>query len=155
MVAGAAEEFIEKFQYKLLVSGYNQSEREDIVKEGEARYRNILDKVALGERPLYRPADWKKKERAIGKIRDKKSWFGKTNDSVLFVQATPGEVLRKRLQAVVKDHGMKVKVVEKGGRSLKGSLQKSDIEPLEGCGQECVVCQTGGKNCHREFVGIE
>ena len=125
-----------------MVSGYNQSEREDIVKEGEARYRNILDKVALGERPLYRPADWKKKEWAIGKIRDKKSWFGKTNDSVLFVQATPGEVLRKRLQAVVKDHGMKIKVVEKGGRSLKGSLQKSDIEPLDECGQECVVCQT-------------
>ena len=74
-------------------------------------------------------------------------------DSVLFVQATPGEVLKRQIQEVVKKHKLKIKVVEKGGRSIKSVLQRSDVEPSSSCGLPCVVCSSGGRNCSKESVG--
>ena len=53
---GFAEEHLDKFCYKLMVSGYNQREREIILKEGNARYRNLCELVEKGVRPLYRSA---------------------------------------------------------------------------------------------------
>ena len=147
---GAAEEYIEKFEYKMFLSGYSEGERSQIVKEGRARYFNILEKVEKGERPLYRPAGWFRKERALGKVRSEKNWYGVTKDTVVFVQATPGEILKKEVQAVVKAHGMKVRVVESVGKSLKRSLQRSDVEPGQSCGLPCVICESGGKQCHLE-----
>ena len=49
------------------------------------------------------------------------------------------------MQAVVKAHGMKVRVVETGGKSLKRSLQRFDVEPGQSCGLPCVICESGGK----------
>ena len=107
----------------MLLSGYNEEERNQIIKEGWTRYYNILEKVERGERPMYRPATWFTKERAIGKVRSSKNWYGVTKDTVLFVQATSGEILKTKVQAVVKAHGLKVKVVEAWGRSMKQYLQ--------------------------------
>ena len=152
---GAAEEYIENFEYKMFLSGYSEGERSQIVKEGRAIYFNILEKVEKGERPLYRPAGWFRKERALGKVRSEKNWYGVTKDTVVFVQATPGEILKKEVQAVVKAHGMKVRVVESGGKSLKRSLQRSDVEPGQSCGLPCVICESGGKQCHLESVGYQ
>ena len=153
MEDGLAECFIEEFEYKMCLSGYNQSERDIILREGRARYSNIILKSQRGERPLYRPAGWCKVERSMSKLRSKNGWYGTHMDSVLFVQATPGEVLRKQIQEVVKKHRLKIKVVEKGGRSIKSMLQRSDVEPSLSCGLPCVVCSSGGKNCSKESVG--
>ena len=52
---------------------------------------------------------------------------------------------------------MKVRVVEKGGRTVKSILQKSDINPRMRCMKsDCYVCLTkeSGK-CWRESVGYE
>ena len=49
---GLTEEQLDKFCYKLMVSGYNQREREIILKEGNARYRNLCELVEKGVRPL-------------------------------------------------------------------------------------------------------
>ena len=65
------------------------------------------------------------------------------------------EVLKKEVQAVAKPHGMKVRVVESGGKSLKRSLQRSDVEPDQSCGLPCVICESGGKQCHLETVGYQ
>ena len=89
---------------------------------------------------MYRPATWLTKERAIGKVRSSKNWYGVIKDTVLFVQAAPGEILKTEVQAVVKADGLKVKVVEAGGRSMKQYLQRSDVGPVQTCGLPCVVC---------------
>ena len=153
---GLAEEEIERLCYRMLISGYNLWERSSIVKEGRSRYYNILKKVEGGERELYREAVWKKEERAVKKIIKMKNWYG-DNDSVVFVQSTPGEVLRKAIDKVMHEEGMKVRVVEKGGRTVKSILQKSDINPRMRClKSDCYVCLTkeSGK-CWRESVGYE
>ena len=43
---------IEKFNFKMLTSGYSERERQVIVKEGLARVANLKDKAASIKRPL-------------------------------------------------------------------------------------------------------
>ena len=127
----------------MLASGYNNFERDMIVTEGIASFKNIKAKVDQRKRPLYRKGDWNKLERCIEKKIKAKMWHGKENVSVLFVQATPNEELRKLLQKEAEKAGLKIKVIEKGGRSIKSMLQKSDIEPQKSCGDiNCVICKT-------------
>ena len=145
-------EMIDRFCYKMLKSGYNQWERSIIVSEGMACVNNIKEKAQNGERPLYRIGEWKKLERGIRKI--KKSWYGKTTETVLFVQATPNEELRKKIQKEADKSGLRIKVCEKGGRTIRSLLQRSDVSPQMSCGDDqCVICKTketgrcGKENC--------
>ena len=151
---GYAEDDIDRFLYKLMRSGYNVDERSIIEKEGRARYENIISQVNAGVRPLYRNSSDEKMERAVKKLVKEKKWHGK--ETVLFVQATPREELRRRVQEVCDESGMKVKVVERGGRTVRQFLQRSDVCSGESCGrEECWMCATdGGKGmCHKEGVG--
>ena len=145
---------IDKFCYKMLTSGYNIWERNLIVTQGIASFKNLIKMSEEGKRPLYRLGSWKKLERNIDKIRKTKTWYGKDTETVLFVQATKNELLRKELQREADKCGLRVKVVEKGGKSLKSLLQRSDISPQMSCGYEdCVICKTkedgrcGKENC--------
>ena len=149
------ENIIDKFRHKLMVSGYSLKEREIIVKEGRNRYFNVRTLADNGTRPLYRPSSWMKEERAVKKKIKGKTWYGKTFDSVMFVQSSPGEILRREIQKIMNDSGFKVRVVEKGGRQLKSILQRSDIEPQKHCfDEECPVCLTSPEGmCQSESVG--
>ena len=63
--------------------------------------------------------------------------------SVLFVQSSPDKLLKKEVQRIVKEHGFKVRVVEKGGRPLQSFLQRSDVDPQLDCvDSECPLCLT-------------
>ena len=64
-----------------------------------------------------------------------------------FIPATPGGLLAKEIQKVVTEEssriGLRAKIVEKGGRSLKNELVKMD---LTGCFYtDCYLCQSGMK----------
>ena len=151
---GEADHHLDKLCYKMMISGYNQKERDIILKEGTARYQNICKLAAEGKRPIYRRSSWKKKERAVeGKLK-KRTWYGTENKTVLFVQSTPGGILRNAVNEVVKKSGLKVKVVEKGGRKLQSLLTKSDVTGSVHCGRDdCVICRSGGKGpCNKEGV---
>ena len=47
-------------------------------------------------------------------------------DSMMFVPATPGSVLMKKYKNEVQKSGIKIRIVEKAGISLKQQLQRSD-----------------------------
>ena len=51
----------------------------------------------------------------------------------MFVQSTPGEALKKSIQEIANRSEFKIRVVERGGRTLKSMLQKSDIVPNKKC----------------------
>ena len=144
---------LDKLRYKMMLSGYSHKEREIIVKEGEARYFNIVRQVERGDRPLYRPSHWDREDRALKKKVKEKSWFG-NKQSVIFVQSTPGEILRKKVEEIVDSAGFKVKVVEKGGRTVRSLLQKSDVSSSVTCSESgCPICSTTGKGgCQVEGV---
>ena len=116
-----------------MLSGYTLRERELIVKEGRNRYKNVLKQVNDGVKPLYRSASLNKEERAIAKKMKGKNWYGSQFESVLFVQSSPGELLKKEVQKVIDASGFKVRVVERAGVPLKSLLQRSDVEPQLDC----------------------
>ena len=153
---GVADEFIEKLEYKMMMSGYSQNERNVIIREGKARYRNILQKVEDGERPLYRHGSWRKYDRALGKIVKQRKWYG-DNDAVFFVEPSPEGLLRKGAEKIFEEEGFSVKVVEKSGVSLKSCLQKSSVYIGKRCEyDECHVCLTKPTgNCSKEGVGYK
>ena len=87
------------------------------------------------------------------KLINKKNWNRK--ETALFVQATPGELFSRRVQAICDQSGMNVKVVERGRRTVRQLLQKSDVCPAKGCGRmDCWLCDTDGRKgmCHKEGV---
>ena len=64
-----------------------------------------------------------------------------------FIPATPGGLLAKEIQKVMTEEssrlGLRAKIVEKGGRSLKNELVKMD---LTGCFYtDCYLCQSSSK----------
>ena len=70
-----------------------------------------------------------KEERAVGKKMKKITWYGSRFQSVLFVQSSPGEVLKKEVQKVIDESGFKVRVVEQGGEACTLTLAKIRCGP--------------------------
>ena len=61
------------------------------------------------------------------KERKKRTWFkGDGSNAVFFVDATPESVLAERCREEFRKAGLKVKVVERSGRSIKSKLVKSN-----------------------------
>ena len=58
----------------------------------------------------------------------KRKWYSQNGkyDSVMFVEPTPGSELKRRVQDIVKRHGMKIKIIERVGETIKGILQRSN-----------------------------
>ena len=81
--------------------------------------------------------------------------FGKQFQSVIFVQSSPGELLKQEIQKIVNENGFNVRVVEKGGKPLRSFLQRSDIDPQLDClDDDCPVCHTSPEGlCRMESVG--
>ena len=82
------------------------------------------------------------------KHRDSKNkqWYsqGGKYESVMFIEPTPHSEFKKRVQSVVKKYGMKIKVVERVGETIKGVLQRSNPFGRQPCEREdCPICSRG------------
>ena len=99
-----------------------------------------------GVKPMYRPKEWRQNERRKEKEEKRRSWYRKGNYScVIFVPATPGSSLKRLLDEDVKKSGLRIRIVEKSGMSVKRVLQRSDPFKKRTCERECCfVCRTGG-----------
>ena len=73
---------------------------------------------------------------------------------VIFSPYTPGSVLQQKYQSEVDRQGIRIRVVEKAGRSIKSMIQRSDPFWIEKCDrQPCMVCQTSEKgSCDKKGV---
>ena len=146
---------VNNFMRKLQYSGYNQLFRCNVAKSALNAYKIIKEKEEQEIRPMNRPKDWMKHERMEEKQRKAKNWY-KSNgfDSVVFVPMTPGNKLKHMYENEIKKSGIRIKVIERTGRTLKSQLQTSN--PFKGklCGrQDCFVCTTTGiGNCNTESI---
>ena len=71
-----------------------------------------------------------------------------------FVGIKPVEQLRKSIQTEANRSKISIKVVERGGKTLRSLLQKSEIEKVKCQDNECVICETEDKGlCSKENVG--
>ena len=62
---------------RLQYSGYDRTFREQVVRSALAAYNRLLDLDASGEKPLYRPREWRALERARERRKRRDNWFRK------------------------------------------------------------------------------
>lgn len=88
----------------------------------------------------------REEEQVIDKKKKKANWYkneGKYK-SVMFVQPTKDGELKKRIQELAHRNGVKIKVVEKAGLTMKKVLQRSNPYEKKACDREdCPVCALG------------
>ena len=121
---------------RLQYSGYNMEDRVKIYRKAKSRFDNMVKRDETGEEPLYRSKNWNKAERNENKRRKKGSWFRRNrSEAVFFVDATPGSQLAEQCRREFDRTGLKVKVVERSGTSVKRTLVKSNPFKKGGCGR--------------------
>ena len=85
----------------------------------------------------------------------KKTWYKSDGfDSVLFIPMTPGGELKRMYEKEIKKSGLRIKVIERSGTTLKSQLQTSNPFKDKRCGRlDCFICTTTGiGNCNTESV---
>ena len=82
------------------------------------------------------------------KKKKKRSWSAKGGYiAPIFIPATPRGELARQLRDIAEkeaEAGLKFKVVEYGGRTVNGEVQKSNPTATPGCDRnDCLACQQG------------
>ena len=124
------KENLEMYMRRMQVSGYSEEDRLKTLKKANTKYEKLKNK---------------KREYKYRKNKSK-SWYLKDgkNETVMFVNATPNEILKKKIEQSAKKHKIKVKVVERRGKTMKQMLQKSDPFKKLKCNEDdCVICREG------------
>jgi hypothetical protein len=144
-------DFTKKMQY----SGYEQAFRYDVARSAVSAYQTMMENEARDIRPINRPKNWHKEERVELKEKKKREWYKQGGfDTVLFVPSTPRGKLKHMYEHEIKRSGLRMKVVERTGRTLKSQLQTSNPFKQGGCErQNCFICTTTKKgNCAAEGI---
>ena len=148
-------EIMSEFSHKLMLSGYDEKFRLEIIKSAVTGYERQCERADNGGTPLYRPRSYQQSERRRKKLLTKTAWY-RPADAVMFVPATPSAELAREIQNVVSEEGarvgMTIKVVETGGKSLKQHLVRMD---LTGCFYpDCLLCESGERGSSHTRSGV-
>ena len=68
---------VEMFMARMQFSGYNKKFRAEVLNSALKAYTEIKRKDIQGEQPLYRPKQWKQKERKEQRRNKKNNWYEK------------------------------------------------------------------------------
>ena len=113
-----------------------------------------------GRRPVFRPKGWEREERKINKRKKKHSWSSKGGYTApIMVPPTPNGELAKILREIAEgdaQEGIRFKIVETGGRTVKSMAQSSNPTATPGCADaDCLPCKDGrgtGGMCRQSNV---
>ena len=147
-------EIFSEFSHKMMVSGYWEKFRLEVIEAAVRLYEQKCEKADQGIEPLHRPRSFKREERRKKKLMAPSVWYN-PHDAPLFVPATPGSVLQKRVQRVADKHmeriGMSLKVIETAGKKIGATLTNLD---LTGCWwPDCYLCECGAKGASHTLAG--
>ena len=110
---------LSEFSHKMLCSGYWEQFRLEVIEAAIRLYDQKCLKADQGIEPLHRLHSFKREERQKKKLLAPYMWYRPAN-APLFVPATPGSVLQKRMQEMTNKHmerlGMSVRVIETAGK---------------------------------------
>ena len=132
---------------RMQYSEYSKGFRYEIVQSALHAYKKIQELDQTGVKPMYRPKERRQSERRKEKEEKRRSWYRKGSySSVIFVPATPESSLKRSLDEDVKKSGLRIRIVEKSGMSVKRVLQRSDPFKKKTCERECCfVRRTGAR----------
>ena len=106
---------VEEMSARMQFSGHDKKMRGQVIRSALNAYDKIKERHEKGEEPMYRPKGWKKAEREKKKREKKRTWFrgrDRKNESVIFVPATPGGILRKKYKEIIGRTDVNIAVVE-------------------------------------------
>ena len=152
------EKVAEKVSYyvrRMEYCGYDVEFRWLVVKLAMSRYTRRLNRWKEGK-GMFEDG----REEEGGKQKGKRlDWYkqDKRYDSVMFVQPTRGSVLKKKVQHIARRNGVRMKVVERAGLTVKKVLQRSNPFRKGVCGRgDCMVCRYGRPGeCRTRGCGYE
>ena len=140
--------FVSDFSHRMRASGYPESFRREIILSGIKGFEKQVKRDVNGECPLHRPKGYQRDKRDNEKALKRRAWY-RPFDSVFFCPTTPGGELAKRIRGVTRDvaerTGMSIKVVERGGVSLKSQLRSRRSNNICPDANECVIHKSGGR----------
>ena len=144
LVQTMKQELMEGLAEKMMVSGYPEEFRIGVVRSVVVGFERLVAACERGDRPLYRPRSWQQGRRHETKLLKRVSWY-RPADAVLFLPATPNSELAEQARKVVEEEGprlgMSIRVVEKGGLSVKRQLVRTDLAVGDPCKQpDCKAC---------------
>ena len=151
------------YMVRMKEAGYDEKYRKLILEKAFKNHDRIVKDAEEGRTPVNRPKDWQKEERMKDKRRKRHTW-GTRGGCIapIIIPPTPNSELLKMLRDVAKSEalpGMKFKIVESGGRTIKSSVQKSNPTASGGChAGDCVACKGGrgsGGPCRKSNVVYE
>ena len=116
-----------------------------------------------GTRPMNRPRDWNQEARRIDKAKKKYTWSTKGGYTApIIIPSTPDSELLRLLRGVAEKEavpGLRFKVLEAGGTTVKHITQRSNPTATPGCSDiSCVGCRPergSAGRCRQGNVGYE
>ena len=142
-------------------AGHTEEYRKMIITRVLARYQTRLKNHESKTKPMYRTRKEREATRSTCKT-DKSNWFKKGGfTNTLTIPTTPGgklaSLVMKTLEKCPAPGGTKTKVVERGGRSVRSELVRSNPFPRTSCRRSnCPLkwMEGGcGDRCYREHIG--
>ena len=154
---------VTEYMSRMRTAGYGENYRKEVLKHAIGIYDKKWEDDMNGVQPIFRPKNWKREERKEAKRRKRHEWATKGGHiAPIFVPATPGGTLMKMMRKVAEDEakeGIRFKIIEMGGRTLKSMFQKSNPTATQGCSEEdCIGCNIErgkGGNCQRNNINYE
>ena len=145
------------------LAGYNEGYRKQVLKHAITIYDKMKEENAAGTTPLNRPSTWQSEQRRENKKTKRNSWSNKGGHiAPIFVPPTPKGELAAQLRQIAEQEteaGVKFRIVETGGRTVKSIVQSSNPTATKGCEeQDCLACQAGrgeGGNCRQSNICYE
>ena len=148
------------YMTRMMNAGYNESIRKQTLLRAFKIYDKMKKEDSDGIRPIYRPKGWQREERSKKKKSKKHKWSAKGGHvAPIFVPPSPNGELACILRQIADNEteaGVKFKIVETGGLSMKSQVQVSNPTATPGCeDQDCLPCRTGrgdGGNCRKTNI---
>ena len=140
---------------RLQFSGYDKKFRYEVVNSAINAYKIMEENDRNKIKHMYRTKAEILSDRNKTNNKKKENWFRKGGyQSIIFVQATDNSKLKKEYENVIQQSKLKIKIVEKTGKSLIRMLQISDPFKKENCErQDCHICKSGGNGkCYKQDV---
>ena len=148
---------------RMMLAGYSERYRKSCLGHAYRIHDKMKKEEEEGVRPIHRPSEWNKEERRIDKKQKRHTWsitVGYT--APIIIPATPKSELLQMLRDVAEQEavpGLRFKILEKGGVTMKNMVQKSNPTATPGCNdRDCVGCTAGrgkGGMCRKGNVCYE
>ena len=151
------------YMMRMKEAEYSEKYRKIVLEKAFKNYDRMVKDEEEARRPMHRPKHWQKEERLKDKRRKKHTWATKGGCiAPIIIPPTPNSELLNMLRDVAKAEalpGLKFKIVESGGKTIKSSMQKSNPTSSGSCqGGDCVACRGGRESagsCRKSNVVYE